>query len=111
MYISLNQLFTFIAFLLLIILLVLAIIVLFKLNKVVSSVFELIENNKKNIDMTCNELSRISKNIVEITDNVKDISDVATEFTADAIVTKENLINNYEILKEILKIVKSVFLK
>lgn len=111
MYISLNQLFTFIAFLLLIILLVLAIIVLFKLNKVVSSVFELIENNKKNIDMTCNELPRISKNIVEITDNVKDISDVATEFTADAIVTKENLINNYEILKEILKIVKSVFLK
>ena len=101
MYISLNQLFTFIAFLLLIILLVLAIIVLFKLNKVVSSVFEL----------TCNELPSISKNIVEITDNVKDISDVATEFTADAIVTKENLINNYEILKEVLKIVKSVFLK
>ena len=111
MYISLNQLFTFITFLLLVILLVLAIIVLFKLSKVVSSVFELIENNKKNIDMTCNELPSISKNIVEITDNVKDISEVATEFTADAIVTKENIINNYEILKEVLKIVKSVFLK
>ena len=38
--------------------------------------------------------------------NIKDISEVATDFTADAIVTKENIINNYDMVKEIFKIIK-----
>lgn len=111
MYISLNNLVIGIIFLLLIGILVLGIIVLIKLNKTINNILEILENNKKNIEDIFSKLPIASKNIVEITDNIKDISEVATEFTADAIVTKENIINNYDMLKEIFKILKSVFFK
>ncbi|MGG7058291.1 hypothetical protein ACQPUY_02235 [Clostridium nigeriense] len=111
MYISLDGLYKFTIFSLLIFALVFGIIILFKLNKLINNIFQLIENNKRNIENTCTDLPIITKNISEITENIKDISEVATEFTADAIVTKENIVNNYEILKDILKIIKSVFLK
>ena len=110
MYISLNNLFMGIIFVLLICILVLGIIFLLKLNKI-SNVLEILENNKKNIEYTCDKLPVVSKNMVKITDNIKDISEVATDFTADAIVTKENIINNYDMVKEIFKIIKSVFIK
>ena len=100
MYISLNNLFMGIIFVLLICILVLGIIFLLKLNKTISNVLEI-----------CDKLPVVSKNMVEITDNIKDISEVATDFTADAIVTKENIINNYDMVKEIFKIIKSVFIK
>lgn len=109
MYINLNDFFIYVIFLLLIVLLVIGIKVLFKLNKILSNISDLLENNKKNIEDTCSELPIISKNMVEVTSNIKDISEVATEFTADAIITKENVMNNYEILKEIFKIIKSIF--
>ena len=67
--------------------------------------YEMKENVQKYIETI------LSKNMVEITDNIKDISEVATDFTADAIVTKENIINNYDMVKEIFKIIKSVFIK
>lgn len=111
MYISLNNLFEGTIFLLLIGILVFGIIVLIKLNKTISNVLEILEKNKKNIEDTCNKLPIISENIVEISESIKDISEVATEFTADAIVTKENIINNYEMIKEIFKILKLVFFK
>ena len=110
MYISLNNLMG-IVFVLLICILVLGIIFLLKLNKIISNILETLENNKKNIEYICDKLPIISKNMVEITDNIKDISEVATDFTADAIVTKENIINNYDIVKEIFKIVKSALIK
>ena len=109
MYISLHNLFTGIIFLLLIGILVLGIIVLIKLNKTINNILEILEKNKKNIEDTCSKLPIVSKNMIEITDNIKDISEVATEFTADAIVTKENIINNYDMIREIFKIVKSIF--
>ena len=111
MYISLDNIFMGIIFVLLICILVLGIIFLLKLNKTISNVLEILENNKKNIEYTCDKLPVVSKNMVEITDNIKDISEVATDFTADAIVTKENIINNYDMVKEIFKIIKSVFIK
>ena len=104
MYISLNNLFMGIIFVLLICILVLGIIFLLKLNKTISNVLEILE-------YTCDKLHVVSKNMVEITDTIKDISEVATDFTADAIVTKENIINNYDMVKEIFKIIKSVFIK
>lgn len=111
MYISLHNLFTGIIFLLLICILVLGAIVLIKLNKTINNILEILEKNKKNIEDTCSKLPIVSKNMIEITDNIKDISEVATEFTADAIVTKENIINNYDMIREIFKIVKSVFFR
>ena len=41
----------------------------------------------------------------------KDISDVATETTADLIVAKENIESNVETVKEIAKIINQVFFK
>lgn len=111
MYISLNNLFIGIVFILVICMLVLGIMLLVKLNKTIGSILEILQNNKQNIENTCESLPVVSKNIIEITDNIKDISNVATEFTADAIVTKENIINNYDMVKEIFKIIKSVLLK
>lgn len=111
MYINLNEMFMYIIYLLLIVLIIIGIIVLTKLNNIIKNINELIESNKKDISRTCNEAAIISKNIRDISENMKDISDVATEFTADAIVTKDNILNNFEILSEVLKIIKSVFLK
>ncbi|MBD7914890.1 hypothetical protein H9660_06995 [Clostridium sp. Sa3CUN1] len=111
MYISLDLFCKFIIFSLLIFALVYGVIVLFKINKLINCILKLIENNKNNINNTCRDLPIITKNMSEITENIKDISEVATEFTADAIVTKENIVNNYEILKDILNIIKSIFLK
>jgi len=55
MYISLNNLFMGIIFVLLICILVLGIIFLLKLNKTISNVLEILENNKKNIEYTCDK--------------------------------------------------------
>ena len=111
MYISLNTFFTGILYLLGIIALVMLILVLFKINSFVTNLISFFDRNRDKLQTTCNSLPQISENIIEITDNVKDISEVATEFTADAIVAKESFFNNYDILKDILKIIKSVFLK
>lgn len=111
MYISLNAFFIGILYLLGIAALILLIIVLLKINKLITNFVNFLEKNRDNLQVSCNDLPKITKNIVEITDNAKDISEVATEFTADAIVAKESLFSNYDILKEIFKIIKSVFLK
>ena len=111
MYISLNTFFIGILYLLGITALVMLIIVLLKINSFVTNLISFFGKNRDKLQQTCNSLPQISENIIEITDNVKDISEVATEFTADAIVAKESFFNNYDILKDILKIIKSVFLK
>ncbi|MCR1952209.1 hypothetical protein NSA50_14320 [Clostridium sp. DSM 100503] len=109
MYISLNEMFIGIIYLLLIALMIIGIIVLIKFNKIMKSIYELIDINKNNINRTCNEAPIIAENISEISENMKGISEVATDFTADIIVTKENISNNFEIFSDILKIIKSIF--
>lgn len=111
MYISLNTFFIGILYLLGLIALAMLIIVLFKINSFVTNLINFFERNRNKLQNTCDDLPKISENIIGITDNVKDISEVATEFTADAIVAKESFFSNYDILKDILKIIKSVFLK
>ena len=56
-------------------------------------------------------LPTISKNAIDITDNVKGITDVATEATAEAIVAKDNFLSNYETIKDIINIIASIFIK
>ena len=63
------------------------------------------------ITTTCSNLPAISKNAIEITDNVKGIAEVATEATAEAIVAKDNLLSNYETIKDIINIIASIFIK
>ena len=66
----------------------------------INNINSLIDRNKENITTTCSNLPAISKNAIEITDNVKGIAEVATEATAEAIVAKDNLLSNYETIKD-----------
>ncbi|MEG1003909.1 MAG: hypothetical protein RSF37_10930 [Clostridium sp.] len=104
MYINIADLFWIIVGILGACALVILILCLLKLFNVLTKVDTLLGENKKNLDSTLT-------NVKGITENVKDISDVATEATADAIVVKENLTNQLTNIKEIVAIVANVFLK
>lgn len=80
------------------------IITLVNLIKVLKNVNSLIEQNKKNLDTTLD-------NVAHISENAKDISDVVTETTADIIVAKENLTSQLDTVKDIVNIILSVFNK
>ena len=111
MYISLSQLFKIILGSLGIATLILFIILLIRFIKLINNINSLIDRNKENITTTCSNLPAISKNANEITDNVKGIAEVATEATAEAIVAKDNLLSNYETIKDIINIIASIFIK
>ena len=87
------------------------IITLIKLGKLLTNVNDLLNQNSKNIDKLFKDLPIVTENAIEISDNLKDVSAVVTEATADAIVAKDNLVNNIDIIKDILGILLSVFSK
>ena len=111
MYIDINDLFWMILGLVAAVALVYIIITLKNVIKLLNNVNEIIEDNKGNIKDLCEDLPKISENVVEISENTKDIVEVATDFTADAVIAKDNLTSNYETIKDILNIVISVFSK
>lgn len=80
------------------------IVTLMKVGKLVDNLNETIEKNKSNLDNTI-------QNVNDISENMKDISDVALETTAEAIVLKEGLFDKAEMVKDIVNIASSVFLK
>ena len=85
------------------------IITLGKLNKLLKNVNELLENNKNTINDSMSKLPELINNATQVTEDVKDITDVATDVTANLIVTKENIKSNIELVTEILNILRSVF--
>lgn len=111
MYIDINDLFWMILGLVAAVALVYIIITLKNVIKLLNNVNEIIEDNKGNIKDLCEDLPKISGNVIEITDNAKDIVEVATDFTADAVIAKESLTSNYETIKDILNIVIGIFAK
>ncbi|MBU3206024.1 hypothetical protein KPL33_03400 [Clostridium algidicarnis] len=82
-----------------------------KLSKVLARVDKILGENELNINKVTNYLPKASQNIAEITDNIKDISEVLTTTTADAIDIKEDVEGYLITLKEIISIVKNVFFK
>ena len=111
MYISLSLLLNVILGSLGIAALILFIILILKVLKLFNNINSLIDSNKNNITKACSNLPTISKNAIDITDNVKGITDVATEATAEAIVAKDNFLSNYETIKDIINIIASIFIK
>ncbi|WP_294349222.1 hypothetical protein [uncultured Clostridium sp.] len=111
MYISLSTLFLSVLGIVGFIVLVYLIILIHKLTKLVSTLTHLVTRNYNNINKMCDKLPTISENIDDMCDNLKDVSNVITETTADVIVAKDNLFNNVEMIKEILNIIISVFIK
>ncbi|MGU8246254.1 hypothetical protein ACV3T0_13030 [Clostridium perfringens] len=88
------------------------ILTLNKVLKLVSNINSLLDQNKDNLTKTINDLpTTIANNVNDACQNIKDISDVATETTADLIVAKENIESNVETVKEIAKIINQVFFK
>ena len=65
------------------------------------------------IIITLSNLNKLIKNsnelVIDNKNNIKDITEVATDVTADFIVTKENMKSNIEVVTEILNILKSIF--
>ena len=85
------------------------IITLSNLNKLIKNSNELVIDNKNNIRNSLLKLPEVISNFNYVSENMKDITDVATDFTADFIVTKENMKSNIEVVTEILNILKSIF--
>lgn len=111
MYISLFDLFWAVIGLIGAIALIFSIITLSRIGKLANNINILLNANKQNIDKICKDLPIVTENAIEISDNLKDVSAVVTEATADAIVAKDSLMNNVDTIKDILNIILSVFSK
>ena len=85
------------------------IITLSNLNKLIKNSNELVIDNKNNIRNSLLKLPEVISNFNDVSENMKDITEVATDVTADFIVTKENMKSNIEVVREILNILKSIF--
>ena len=85
------------------------IINLSNLNKLIKNSNELVIDNKNNIRNSLLKLPEVISNFNDVSENMKDITEVATDVTADFIVTKENMKSNIEVVTEILNILKSIF--
>ena len=83
---------------------------LININKLIANVNSILTYNSKTINESIENLPSIIKNVEEISSNAKDITDVATDITADVIVAKENLKSNADLAKDVVGIVKNVFL-
>ena len=85
------------------------IITLSNLNKLIKNSNELVIDNKNNIRNSLLKWPEVISNFNDVSENMKDITEVATDVTADFIVTKENMKSNIEVVTEILNILKSIF--
>ena len=85
------------------------IITLSNLNKLIKNSNELVIDNKNNIRNSLLKLPEVISNFNDVSENMKAITEVATDVTADFIVTKENMKSNIEVVTEILNILKSIF--
>lgn len=111
MYIELNSIFWGAIGILSTVALVFLIITLNNIYKLTKNINIIVEKNSDNINSVCEKLPNITENIDNVIINAKDISEVATEVTADALVAKDNLTNHYETIKDLLDIVINVFVK
>ena len=83
--------------------------IIITLNKLIKNSNELVIDNKNNIRNSLLKLPEVISNFNDVSENMKDITEVATDVTADFIVTKENMKSNIEVVTEILNILKSIF--
>ncbi|MCR4943798.1 MAG: hypothetical protein K5986_04955 [Clostridium sp.] len=104
MYISLYDLFWGIVGIMGFIALIYIIIVLRRFAGLISSLNDIISTNKSNINKLCGDLPDIS-------DNIKNVSEVLTEVTAEAIEVKDNLADDLGVIKDIISIIISIFSK
>lgn len=89
--------------------LVYLILVLIKLNKILSRVDTITYKNEENINEILESLPKTASNFEELSENAKDVSDVVTQFTADAIDKTETAKDYIQTALDIISIIKKVF--
>lgn len=92
-------------------LLVILIIGLLKLIKTITSVNLIIKKNEDNIDKMLDILPKTFDNCFEITDNVKDVTEVVVKTTANALESTESFHRYLVYIADILTIIKNIFYK
>ncbi|MFT5872682.1 MAG: putative PurR-regulated permease PerM [Clostridium sp.] len=93
-----------------IIILIILIIVLLKVISTISSVNSIIKKNEDNIDEILSALPKTFKNWYELTDNIKDVTEVVVQTTANALGATESFEKYLVYIKDILTIIKKIFL-
>jgi predicted PurR-regulated permease PerM len=111
MYINIGTLALVVLFILGVIALVLLILVLLKNLKFYSNINSIVEKHKENIDKTLTALPKATNNILELSEDLKSISDVITDTTATVIETKDHIGEYITIVKDIVSIIRNVFAK
>ncbi|HBF6811636.1 TPA: hypothetical protein KOT98_003738, partial [Clostridioides difficile] len=86
------------------------IIVLVKLHKILNNVGTMLNENTQNINTTLNNLPNVVETFGEVGENMKDVTEVVTEVTADFLVTKDSVKSNMDVIVDILTIIKNIFL-
>ncbi|MCB2293963.1 hypothetical protein LGK95_10575 [Clostridium algoriphilum] len=89
--------------------LILLIIGLLKLIKTLSSVNLIIKKNENNINEILSTLPKTFKNWFEITDNVKDVSEVVVKATASSLRSTESFQRYLVYMVDISHIIKNIF--
>ena len=92
-------------------LLIVLIIGLIKLIRTISSVNLIIKKNEDNIDEILSVLPKTFNNWFEITDNVKDVTEVIVKTTATALGSTESFQRYLVYIVDILTIIKNIFSK
>ncbi|MDX5617022.1 hypothetical protein, partial [Clostridioides difficile] len=84
--------------------------VLVKLHKILNNVGTMLNENTQNINTTLNNLPNVVETFGEVGENMKDVTEVVTEVTADFLVTKDSVKSNMDVIVDILTIIKNIFL-
>ena len=79
------------------------------MNSVLDKVNVVLDDNTENITKSVARLPKLVDDFGQVGENVRDVSEVVTDVAADIIVTKESVKGNFEVLTEILNIVKTIF--
>ncbi len=82
-----------------------------KLNSLLKQISIFWSDNHTSISSSVKAMPKAADNVVEISENLKVVSEVITETTATAIETKEDISVYFETIKDILNIIKKVWLK
>ncbi|BBF43741.1 hypothetical protein lbkm_2429 [Lachnospiraceae bacterium KM106-2] len=77
-------------------------------NKLFKNVNELVAENKSALHESINGMPKVVRNCDEISEKLKDVTEVVTDVTADFIVTKESVKSNFEVITDIFQIIKIV---
>lgn len=108
MYIGLNEIFVILA-LMGIVGIVYFIVTLNNINKLIKYVNTEFKRNSGFINESLTKLPSVINNFHDVSENMKDVTEAVTDLTADAVIAKETVKTNLDLVTEIMSIVKSVF--